>query len=91
MAMDTQALVDELVTAYADILKLTVVVGELGQHNMKALNESRQRELQLRHALQRLRNSGGCWCPRVSVRSHSESCDFAHLILYGVERERNGR
>ena len=92
LAMDTQALVDELVTAYADILKLTIVVGELAQIDLTALNESRKRERQLHHALQRLRIFGGCWCSRKITDTHSEACDFAHLTLFGVEREKpNGK
>lgn len=90
--MDEQILVDELVQGYAQILKLTVIIGELGQHNLKALRESHQRELRLRQALQRLRIHGDCWCGSgTHGLGHSEVCDFTHLILFGVEREAHGK
>ena len=94
--MDTQVLVDELVTAYADILKLTVVIGELGHHNLKALQESRKRELQLRNALLRLQRSDGgwCWCWLAGMtgeQGHTEACNHAYSTLFGVERGRDAK
>ena len=92
--MDTQVLVDELVMGYAEILRLTVIIGELGQHNLTVLREcqqrereSKRREVKLRDALQ-LVQRWRCWCDSEGLPTleHSIACKNAYRVLHGTER-----